>query len=144
MTCLTSLSYTMKADIYKPVVSQDDTGAVNKRYVYEKTVDCFIKTDIKTGIKANSFTTKIEDHTNFLYGIIKIRCNQLIASDRRVVKIRNTNGNIFPESQDPSSSGGYEGSTIFEPRGSTPIINFDGNVLEYETALFRQEVQKLS
>lgn len=134
----------MKADIYKPTISQDDTGAVSKSYIFEKTVDCYIRTDIKAGLRDNSFVGNIEEYTNFLYGIIKIRCNQLISSDRRVVKIRNNDGHVFLESQDPSSSGGYEGSTIFEPRGSTPIINFDGSVLEYETALFRQEVQKLS
>lgn len=144
MTCLTSINYTMKADIYKPTISQDDTGAVSKSYVFEKTVDCYIRTDIKTGLRDNSFVGNIEEYTNFLYGIIKIRCNQLISSDRRIVKIRNNDGHVFLESQDPSSAGGYEGSTIFEPRGSTPIINFDGSVLEYETALFRQEVQKLS
>ena len=76
--------------------------------------------------------------------MIKFRCSQVLSSDRRVVRIRNDDGVIFLENQDPSSAGGFQGSTIYEPRGSTPMVGFDGTVIGYETILMRQEIQKLS
>ena len=74
--------------------------------------------------------------------MIKLRSSEPISYDLRVVNVRNSDGVIFLENQDPSSEGGFEGSTIFEPRGSTPLINFDGSVIEYETVLMRQEIQR--
>jgi hypothetical protein len=50
---------------------------------------------------------------------------------------------VWNEDDTISSQGGVDGATIFEPRGSTPIIDFDGRVIEYETVLQRQEIQTL-
>jgi hypothetical protein len=79
-----------------------------------------------------------------LISMVKIRSAEVIPSDRRVVRIRNNDGVIYLENQDPSTDGGFQGSTIFESRGSTPLINFDGSVIEYETVLMRQEIQRLT
>ena len=85
----------------------------------------------------------MNNYLNILHSMVKVRASEIIPSDRRVVRVRNSQGIIFLENQDPSSDGGFQGSTIFEPRGSTPLLNFDGSVIEYETVLMRQEIQRI-
>lgn len=98
---------------------------------------------LRKGVGENSTAFDIENYVNILNSMVKLRSSEVIPSDRRVVNIRNEHEVIYKENQDPSTEGGFENSTIFEPRGSTPILNFDGSVIEYETVLMRQEVQVL-
>ena len=144
MDCLLSVTYTMQADIYKPSISQDSSGAAVKTYIYEKTVPCFARTNIRAGSGDNSTVVNLRDYINYLNSIIKMRTQEKIPLDRKVVKIRNHNGIIWQENEDQTSAGGFQGSTIFEVRGSTPIINFDGSVIEYDIMLMRQESQVLA
>ena len=141
--CIPSVSYTMKADIYKPTISQDATGAVVKSWTLEKTIDCVARGVVRKGVGENSTTVEVNNYLNILHSMVKLRASTVIPSDRRVVRVRNNAGVIFAENQDPSSDGGFQGSTIFEPRGSTPLLNFDGSVIEYETVLMRQEIQRI-
>lgn len=134
----------MQADIYKPTVSQDATGAVVRTWEYEKTIRCIARGVVRKGIGDNSTSVEINNYLNMLNSLVKLRSIDSIPSDRRVVKLRNNEEVIYLEDQDPSSDGGFQGSTIFEPRGSTPLVNFDGSVIEFETILMRQEVQRLS
>lgn len=141
--CIPSTSYTMKADIYQPTLSQDATGAVVKSWTFEKTINCIARGVIRKGVGENSTAVEINNYLNILHSMVKLRASVVIPSDRRVVRVRNNSGVIFLENQDPATDGGFQNSTIFEPRGSTPLINFDGSIVEYETILMRQEVQKL-
>lgn len=133
----------MKADIYKPTISQDSTGAVIKSWTLEKTINCVARGVIRKGVGENSTAVEINNYLNVLHSMVKLKASVIIPSDRRVVRVRNSSGVIFLENQDPSSDGGFQGSTIFEPRGSTPLLNFDGSVIEYETVLMRQEIQRI-
>jgi hypothetical protein len=141
--CIVSTSYTMKADIYSASVTQDATGAVVKSWAFEKTIDCIARGVVRKGVGENSTAVEVNNYLNILHSMVKLRASEIIPSDRRVVRVRNNDGIIFLENQDPASDGGFQNSTIFEPRGSTPLINFDGSVVEYETVLMRQEIQKL-
>ena len=141
--CITSTSYTMQADIYKPTISQDATGAATKVWTFDKTITCIARGVVRKGIGDNSTAVEVNNYLNMLQSLVKLRCSEVIPGDRRVAKIRNSDGVIYLENQDPSTGGGLDGSTIFEPRGSTPLINFDGSIIEYETILMRQEVQRL-
>jgi len=143
-SCITSTSYTMKADIYQAAISQDATGAVVKIWTFEKSIDCIARGVLRKGVGENSTAVEVNNYLNMLSSMIKLRSSEVIPSDRRVVKVRNSAGVIFLENQDPSTDGGFEGATIFEPRGSTPLVNFDGSVIEYETVLMRQEIQRLA
>ena len=134
----------MKADIYEATVTQDATGKVSRTWTFVETVDCVVRGVLRKGIGDNSTVLEIDNYLNMLKSMLKMRSQSVIATDRRVVNIRNDAGVIFLENQDPTSAGGYAGTTIFEPRGSTPLFNFDGSVIEYETMLMRQEVQRLS
>lgn len=133
----------MEADIYQPTVTQDATGAAVKVWVFEKTIPCIARGTLRKGVGENSTAVEVNNYLNFLHSLVKLRSQDIIPSNRRVVRIRNSDGVIFLEDQDPASSGGFQGSTIFEPRGSTPMMNFDGSVIEYETVLMRQEIQRI-
>ena len=133
----------MQADIYQATISQDATGAVIRSWTFEKTINCLAKGVVRKGLGDNSTTVEINNYLNMLSSMVKIRAAEVIPSDRRVVRVRNSSGVIYLENQDPATDGGFENSTIFEPRGSTPLINFDGSVIEYETVLMRQEIQRM-
>jgi len=141
--CIAGTSYTMKADIYVPTISQDATGAVIKVWAFEKTISCVARGILRKGVGENSTAVSINEYINTLNALVKLRSSEVIPTNRRVVRVRNSQGVIFLENQDPSSDGGFQSSTIFEPRGSTPMTNFDGSVVEYETVLQRQEIQRI-
>lgn len=127
-----------------PTITQDpNSGAVIKSWQYEKTINCIVRSILGTGIGNNSTAVEITNYLNYLQSMVKLRCSEVISSNRRIVKVRNDDIVIYLENQDPSTDGGFEGSTIFEPRGTTPLVNFDGSVVEYETILMRQEIQRL-
>lgn len=140
--CITSTAYTMQADIYSASVTQDPTGAVSKTWTYQKTIDCFARSILRKGVGLNSTTVEINEYLVNVGSMLKLRSSEPISYNVRVVKIRNNDGVIYSENQYASSAGGLNGATIFEPRGSTPIANFDGSIIEYETVLMRQEIQK--
>jgi uncharacterized protein (UPF0248 family) len=142
-SCITGTAYTMKADVYIALINQDAIGKVTKSWIFEKTIDCRARGILRKGVGENSTAFDIENYVNILNSMVKLRSSEVIPSDRRVVNIRNEDGVIYKENQDPSTEGGFQNSTIFEPRGSTPVMNFDGSVIEYETVLMRQEVQVL-
>ena len=142
-TCIAGTAYTMQADIYMPTISQDATGAVVKVWTFEKTISCVARGILRKGVGENSTAMSINDYINTLTALVKVRAQVVIPTDRRVVRVRNADGVIFLENQDPATDGGFQGSTIFEPRGSTPLTNFDGSVIEYETVLQRQEIQRI-
>lgn len=134
----------MKADIYAPTVSQDATGAVVKTWAFSETIDCTVRGILRKGVGDNSVSITLQEYINTFNSTLKMRSSSAISTDKRIVRIRNSDVVIFLENQDPASEGGFQNSTIFEPRGSTPLTRFDGTVIEYETVLVRQEIQKLA
>jgi hypothetical protein len=89
----------MKADIYQPTVSQDSTGAVVKTWTFEKTIDCVARGILRKGVGENSTAVEINNYINTLTALVKIRSSAVIASDRRVVLIRNNDEVIYKENQ---------------------------------------------
>ena len=134
----------MKADIYQPTITQDATGAVSKVWTFEKTIDCVVRSIVRGGLGDNSVSLTPEQYINVFGSMLKMRSSAVIPTDRRIVRIRNSSGLIYQENQDAATGGGFQGSTIFEPRGGTPITSFDGSIIEYETVISRQEIQKLT
>lgn len=141
--CLATTNYVLRADVYRPLITQDITGVANKRWRYERTLLCSARSILRKGTGDNSTAMEIEERLNQLNSMIKLRCNRTIPSDRLVLNIRNEDLTIYQENQDPASAGGYNTATIFEVFGSSPIINYDGAVIEYETILRRREIQQI-
>lgn len=143
MVCLSGTFYTMKADIYTPSKTQNSIGMVQSSWTLSSTIDCSAKTILRDTMLSGSDSVDITGQFITAMDIIKLRTRSPIDPDFRVVNIRNANGTVWIESNGIDSNGGVDDATIFEPMGSTPILDFNGSVLEYETLLRRQEVQSL-
>lgn len=134
----------MKADIYDPTVTRNATnGMVSKDWTLTETISCVARGLLGSKLGNNSANVSIKDQVVLNKDFIKIRTSVPISASSRVVGIRTGSTVIWKEDYIANSKGGVGGATIFEPRGSTPILNFDGTVIEFETVLERQEVQVL-
>lgn len=143
MACITGTFYTMKADIYIPSKTQNSIGMVQSSWSLDKTISCSARTILRESLLGGSSSVDVAGMYQQAVDTIKMRSREPIDPDFRVCNIRNSNGTVWTEDNTIDSDGGIDGATIFEPRGSTPIIDFNGSVLEYETLLQRQEIQKL-
>jgi hypothetical protein len=134
----------MKADIYTSLTSRDETnGMVTKAWVLENTVSCYARSILGSQMGGNSAQVSLKDYITQSTDFIKVRTKTPISSASRVVAVRNAEGIIWTEDYIQNSAGGLDGATIFEPRGTTPLVDYTGKVIEYETVLQRQEIQSL-
>lgn len=143
MVCITGTFYTMKADIYIPSKIQNSIGMVQNTWAFDRTISCSARTILRESLLGGSSSVDVAGMFQQAIDTIKLRSKDPIDPHHRLVNLRNSDGVIWVEDNTIDSDGGVGGATIFEPRGSTPIIDFDGKVLEYETLLQRQEIQKL-
>jgi hypothetical protein len=134
----------MKADIYEPTTTRDATnGMVTKSWTLKETVSCYARGILGSKLGGNSAQVDLKDYLTLTKDFIKIRTTTPISSELRVISIRNSEGVIWKEDYIQNTAGGLNGATIFEPSGTTPLIDFTGKVIEYETVLKRQEIQSL-
>ncbi len=144
MSCLAHSTYTMKADIYEPTTTRNATnGMITKSWALQKTVSCYARGILGSQLGGNSADVGIKDYITITKDFIKIRTTDPISTELRVVGIRNSDVVIWTEDYIQNTAGGLNGSTIFEPSGSTPLLDHTGRVIEYETILKRQEIQSL-
>ena len=144
MSCLSHSTYTMTADIYAPEITRNATnGMVLKTWTIDSTVSCFARSILGSQLGGNSAQVDLKDYLINSKDFVKIRTATPISSEYRVVSIRNSDGVIWTEDYIQNSAGGVDGATIFEPTGTTPLLDYNGRVIEYETVLKRQEVQTL-
>jgi hypothetical protein len=144
MSCLSVSTYTMTADIYEPTTVRDSTnGMITKSWELKETVGCYARGILGSQLGGNSADVGIKDYITITKDFIKIRTSDPISTEYRVVAIRNSEGVIWTEDYIQNTAGGLNGATIFEPSGTTPLLDYLGRVLEYETVLKRQEIQSL-
>jgi hypothetical protein len=144
MSCLAGSTYTMKADIYEPTTTRNATnGMVTKSWALKETVSCYARGILGSQLGGNSADVNIKDYITITKDFIKIRTSNPISTEFRVVAIRNSESVIWTEEYIQNTAGGLDGATIFEPSGTTPLLDYLGRVLEYETVLKRQEIQSL-
>jgi hypothetical protein len=144
MSCLAHSTYTMKADIYEPTTTRNATnGMITKVWALQATVGCYARGILGSQLGGNSADVGIKDYITITKDFIKIRTAAPISTEFRVVAIRNSDGVIWTEDYIQNTAGGLDGATIFEPSGTTPLLDYLGKVLEYETVLKRQEIQSL-
>jgi hypothetical protein len=143
--CLSANSYPLLADIYESVdVQEEPTGVVGKAWRYKETVSCSAKGQISTGIDRNAANMDSGQKTIQTKELLKIRTQNKIPTYYRVVRVRNDFGVVWTEDTVINTDGGLEGSTIFEPKSSIPILDHNGRVIEYEITISRQDIQKLT
>jgi hypothetical protein len=134
----------MQADIYEPTTTRNATnGMVTKSWALQKTVPCYARGILGSQLGGNSADINIKDYITITKDFVKIRTTAPISTEFRVVAIRNSDGVIWTEDYIQNTAGGLDGATIFEPSGTTPLLDYLGKVLEYETVLKRQEIQLL-
>lgn len=146
MVCVTSSKYVMYADIYKPEAAVQDsfTGQIVSGYENSETIQCLARSIITTSTGSNSSNFVTGKYINYPQNTIKLKTKMPLDTSWRIVNIRTSSGQlIYAENQYGEQNGGIDGATIFEPRGSTPITDHRGVILEYETMLERQEIQQL-
>lgn len=143
-SCLTANSYPLLADVYESVdVQNEATGVVEKAWKYKETIECTAKGQISTGIDRNAANMDSGQKTIQNKETLKIRAQTKIPTYYRVVKVRNDAGVVWTEDTIINSDGGFEGSTIFEPKSNIPILDHNGRIIEYEVTISRQDIQKL-
>lgn len=144
MSCLAGSTYTMKADIYEPTTTRNATnGMVTKSWALKETVSCYARGILGSQLGGNSAQVDLKDYLINSKDFVKIRTAAPISNEFRVVSIKNSDGVIWTEDYIQNTAGGLDGATIFEPSGTTPLLDYLGRVLEYETVLKRQEIQSL-
>jgi hypothetical protein len=142
MTCVAKSAYTMTADIYVASISQNSTtGSITRTWVFNQTIPCLARGIVRAGLGDNSTTVNIDEFLKVTNSLVKVRAGVTLDSTVKVANIKNSDGLVIWKE---SPSTGVNGSTIFEPRGSTPIADHRGHIIEYETILMRPEVQKLN
>lgn len=142
MTCVAKSAYTMTADLYVSSVTQNSTtGSINRTWVFNQTIPCLARGIVRAGLGDNSTTVNIDEFLKVTNSLVKLRAGVTLDSTVKVANIKNSDGLVIWKE---SPSTGVAGSTIFEPRGSTPITDHRGHVVEYETILMRPEIQKLN
>lgn len=143
-SCLSANAYPLLADIYQSVDVQDEsTGMVSKKWQFKETIACTARGQISTGIDKNASNVVSGPKTIQATENLKIRAKNSLSTAERIVRIRNDIDVVWKEDIVINTEGGFEGSTIFEPKGSVPLIDHNGHVIEYETTISRQQVQKL-
>lgn len=135
----------MFADIYALVETYNEfTNGKEIHYEFVETVPCLARSIITTSTGSNSSNFVTSKVLNYPQNTIKFRSKKPIDTTQIISGIRNSDGVIWKEDQYGRNSGvGINGATIFEPRGSSPIMDHTGRVLEYETMLERQEIQQV-
>lgn len=143
--CVTGSRYNMTADIYtSSSITDEVTGISKKTYSYNETINCFARGVVRTGISDNSTTKQRQSDIVNTEEMVKVRYNSTINTGYLVANIKNASGVVvWSEDDEEGSSGGINGTTIFEVIGNTPIMDNLGNIVEFEIILKRLEIQKV-
>ena len=131
----------MKADVYKQHQAQDqDTGAITREWIYEKTVQCKIEP-----IKVGGSSTR-SDNKSFMKGQegeyteklqLKFKGLELLSKRWRIVNIKSSDGKqVFIEIDKLDNP-----DTIFEVTSSHAVLDPFGKIAYYEAVLQRAQVQ---
>jgi hypothetical protein len=128
----------MKVDVYLQEDYQDqNTGAIKKSWIYEKTIPCFAK-----GMISNSSTTRSGDSQiiSSKYSdkqTIEIRTQSRLTYRQKIANIRDSSNNvIWFELNYPNDT-----PTVFEIVSSTPITDPFGTLMAYNSIAKRSENQ---
>lgn len=127
----------MTADIYRQQTVQDqDTGHIQKTWIYYKTIDCHAK-----GVISNSTTRKgnaqIFGNTYEDVQMLEIRTNSRLTIKEKITNIKDKDGNfLWTELNVP-----YDTPTVFEVIGTTPITDPFGTTLAFNSTVKRSENQ---
>ena len=139
MSMILDAVLSMTADIYRQQTVQDEeTGHLQKTWIYYKTIDCHAK-----GIISNSTTRKTDaqsfGNTYENMQFLEIRTSDKLTIKEKITNIKDKNGNyIWTELNVP-----YDTPTVFEVIGTTPITDPFGTTLAFNSTVKRSENQTI-
>lgn len=140
MNNLVDSIFNMKVDVYLQEDYQDqNTGAIKKSWIYDKTIPCFAK-----GMISNSSTTRSGDNQTMSSKYtdkqtIEIRTQSRLTYRQKITNIRDSSGNvIWFELNYPNDT-----PTVFEIASSTPITDPFGTLMAYNSIAKRSENQTI-
>lgn len=135
--CLQSSLFAMTADLYHQITDQDEnTNAINRRWVMLKNISCSIIPIRESGGSATS-DNKVFDKKYTEELEIKMYTLQKLSKRWRVSSIKSSNGlSLYTEIDRISNP-----DTIFEVYASHPIFDMFGNIQYFENHLKRTQVQ---
>jgi hypothetical protein len=138
MNNLVDSIFNMKVDVYLQEDYQDqNTGAIKKSWIYEKTIPCFAKGIISNSSSARSgdnqsISTKYKDTQT-----IEIRTQTRLTYRQKITNIKDSSNNvIWFELNYPNDT-----PTVFEIISSTPITDPFGTLMAYNSIAKRSENQ---
>jgi len=138
MNNLVDSIFNMKVDVYLQEDYQDqNTGAIKKSWIYEKTVPCFAKGMISNSSSARSgdnqsISTRYKDTQT-----IEIRTQTRLTYRQKITNIKDSSNNvIWFELNYPNDT-----PTVFEIISSTPITDPFGTLMAYNSIAKRSENQ---
>lgn len=129
----------MKMDVYRQEEEQDpNTGALVKRFMFYKTIDCYARGVIQENVNRN-IDKQTFGNTYSNAQALEVRTLQRLNQREKIKDIRDSAGNIiWYELNYPNDTG-----TVFEVVGSTPITDPFGSVVGYNTSIKRSENQQI-
>lgn len=130
----------MSMDIYRPQILQNqNSGSIQKEWIYYKTVDCHAKGVISNSSTGRSGDVQSYDTRYINQQIIQVRTLEKINARDKITNIKNSDGDcIWVELNFPT-----ETPTVFEVIGTTPLRDPFGSILGYNSMLKRSENQKI-
>lgn len=138
MNNLVDSIFNMKVDVYLQEDYQDqNTGAIKKSWIYEKTIPCFAKGIISNSATARSgdsqsISTKYKDTQT-----IEIRTQTRLTYRQKITNVKDSSNNvIWFELNYPNDT-----PTVFEIISSTPITDPFGKLMAYNSVAKRSENQ---
>jgi hypothetical protein len=129
----------MKMDVYRQEEEQDpNTGALVKRFMFYKTLDCYARGVIQENVNRN-LDKQTFGNTYINSQFIEVRTSERLNQREKIKDIRDANGEIiWYELNYPNNTG-----TVFEVVGSTPISDPFGGIVGYNASLKRSENQQI-
>ena len=129
----------MTADIYSQVNKQLPSGAIERTWEYEKTVNCKIEPLSQKGASTNSdgeaFTLGTDGYTETLQ--LKMKTFEYLNKRQRVTAIKSNDGVVaFREVQRYS-----EDATIFDVVSCHPVLDPFGKISHYSVNIRRVSIQ---
>lgn len=138
MNSIVNSVLSMKMDVYKQIDFQDEnTGAIKKEWMYDKTLDCHAKGTIGNSSTSRSTDKQVFNNKYNIDQMIQVRTEARLTIRDKITNIRNSEGIvIWSEINFPT-----ETPTVFEVVGVTPITDPFGRVLGYNSSMKRSENQ---
>lgn len=136
--CITGSRYAMTLDLYKEARTQNaETREIERVWSKDTTIS-----GMAWGVTASGKdfpgTYEYFDKTYEATEIVRVISAAPIPKQYKVTNIQNASGVVWKEDSIANTP-----ATIFDSRGSVPVTDPFGRVVEYATFLTRAEVQKI-